>query len=50
MSTLKTYPRIYWKDKNGKHPLRFIKVMGRTYEFRYDQGDIVLAKVNNSDV
>lgn len=40
---LKTYPRIFWNDRNGKHPLRFIQFNGRKYEFQFDEtGDIVL--------
>lgn len=43
MSTLKTYPRIYWSDGNGKHPIHFIQAYGRKYEFKYDKdGDIIL--------
>lgn len=40
---LKTYPRIFYRDANGKKPLRFIQAYGTKYEFQYDEyGDIVL--------
>lgn len=40
---LETYPRIYFKDADGKHSLRYIEVHGTKYEFMYDEsGDIVL--------
>lgn len=43
---LKTYPRVFWRDANGKHPLKFIQVYGTTYEFQYDEsGDIVLRQI-----
>lgn len=43
---LKTYPKVFWKDANGKHPLRFIQVHGSTYEFQYDESrDIVLREI-----
>lgn len=51
MSTLKTYPKIYYRDGNGKHPIHFIQVYGVKYEFKYGKdGEIILEKVNNSDV
>lgn len=43
---LKTYPRIYYKDANGKKPLKLIRAYGTTFEFKYDEyGDIVLEKL-----
>lgn len=42
---LETYPRIYFKDANGKHFIRSINWYGSVYEFIYDEnGDIVLTK------
>lgn len=51
MSTLKTYPKIYYRDGNGngKHPIHFIQVYGVKYEFKYGKdGEIILEKVNNT--
>lgn len=43
---LKTYPKIYYRDGNGKHPLHYINVYGDKYEFKFDaEGDIVLIHV-----
>lgn len=43
---LETYPRIYYKDADGKHFIRSINWYGTIYEFQYDDsGDIVLQKV-----
>lgn len=43
---LKTYPNVYWKDVNGKVPLKFIHAYGTTYEFQYDEnGDIILTQI-----
>lgn len=43
---LKTYPRIFYKDANGKKPLRFIQAYGTTFEFKYDEyGDIILQEL-----
>lgn len=43
---LKTYPRIFYKDANGKTPLKLIQAYGTTFEFKYDEyGDIVLEKL-----
>lgn len=43
---LKTYPRIFYKDANGKKPLKLIHAYGTTLEFKYDEyGDIVLEKL-----
>lgn len=35
-------PRVFYKDRNGKHPLRYIKAHGSTLKFVYDGDDIIL--------
>lgn len=40
---IETIPRVFYVDRNGKHPLRYIQAHGNRYEFMYDEsGDIVL--------
>ena len=37
---------VYYKDKNGKHPLKYISVYGDVFQFRKDSlGDIVLEQL-----
>ena len=40
--TIERIPNVFYKDRNGKHPLRFIQAYGRTYRFEYDGEDIIL--------
>ena len=47
---VKTYPKIFFKDERGKHPIKQITVYGRTYEFGYDGEDIILEEAYNSSV
>lgn len=35
-------PKVYYKDKDGLHKLRFIKMPNQVFEFRNEGNDIIL--------